>query len=138
MLNRCISSVSHERQKRIVRMLVIVVVLFAVCWLPYHILFLFMDFGEPPMTYSIVAAITSTQWFIYANSAFNPIVYAVFNVNYRREFSRMLRCQKDGFHRAQSIRGRGNSRSPPEKCSFTYSNNAPSNAPTSYTKSTVI
>lgn len=74
-------------------MLVIVVALFAVCWLPYHILFLYLDFGQPGMTYSILAAIMSTQWLIYCNSACNPIVYAVFNANYRREFSRMLRCR---------------------------------------------
>ncbi|KAL9984549.1 hypothetical protein ACROYT_G006857 [Oculina patagonica] len=86
--------VSQQRQKRIVRMLVVVVVLFAVCWLPYHIIFLYMDFGQPQMTYSILAAIMSTQWFIYSNSACNPIVYAVFNANYRREFSRMLRCKR--------------------------------------------
>ena len=75
-------------------MLVIVVVLFAVCWLPYHILFLYMDFGEHEMTYSIVSAIMSTQWFIYSNSACNPVVYAVFNTNYRNEFTRMLRCRR--------------------------------------------
>ena len=87
--------VSQQRQKRIVRMLIMVVVLFAVCWLPYHILFLYMDFGKPQMTYSIVSAIMSTQWFIYSNSACNPIVYAVFNSNYRREFSRMLRFKRN-------------------------------------------
>ena len=72
-------------------MLVIVVALFAVCWLPYHILFLYMDFGQPEMTYVLVSVILSTQWLIYSNSACNPIAYAVFNTNYRREFSRMLR-----------------------------------------------
>ena len=87
--------VSQQRQKRIVRMLMIVVVLFAVCWLPYHILFLYMDFGQSEMTYDIKAAIMSTQWFIYSNSTCNPVVYAVFNTNYRREFSRMLRCRRN-------------------------------------------
>lgn len=76
-------------------MLVIVVVLFAVCWLPYHIVFLYMDFGQPQITYSILSAIMSTQWFIYSNSACNPIVYAVCNINYRREFSRMLTCRRN-------------------------------------------
>lgn len=75
-------------------MLVIVVVLFAVCWLPYHIIFLYMDFGQPQVTYSLISAIMSTQWFIYSNSACNPVVYAVFNANYRREFVRMLRCRR--------------------------------------------
>ena len=86
--------VSQQRQKRIIYMLVIVVVLFAVCWLPYHVLFLYMDFGEPKMTYSIVTAIMLTQWFIYSNSACNPIVYAVFNTNYRNEFAKILRCKR--------------------------------------------
>ena len=74
-------------------MLLIVVALFAIFWLPYHILFLYLDFRQPDVTYSILAAIMSTQWLIYCNSACNPIVYAVFNANYRREFSRMLRCR---------------------------------------------
>lgn len=87
--------VSQQRQKRIVRMLVIVVALFAVCWLPYHILFLYMDFVQPDMTYCILSAIMSTQWFIYSNSACNPIVYAVLNTNYRREFLKMIRCKSN-------------------------------------------
>ena len=53
-----------------------------------------MDFGQPEMTHSVlVSVILSTQWLIYSNSACNPIVLAVFNTNYRREFSRMLRCR---------------------------------------------
>ena len=76
-------------------MLMIVVALFAVCWLPYHILFLYMDFGRPDITYDILSAIMYTQWFVYSNSACNPIVYAVLNTNYRREFLKMVRWNRN-------------------------------------------
>lgn len=33
------------------------------------------------------------MWMMFANSCCNPVVYAVLNRNYRREFKRLLRCQ---------------------------------------------
>lgn len=76
-------------------MLVIVVVLFAACWFPFHIVFIYIEFH--PQTYEPTQAIFSlvlfVQWLMFANSACNPLVYAVLNLNYRREFIRILRCQ---------------------------------------------
>ncbi|KXJ13461.1 Substance-K receptor [Exaiptasia diaphana] len=79
---------AHRARVSVVRMLIMVVVVFALCWLPYHAVFL--DPGEIDQTklYAVYFGI----WLASANSSFNPIIYAVFNLNYRREFARILTC----------------------------------------------
>lgn len=43
---------------------------------------------DQPKLYAMCFAL----WLTTANSSFNPIIYAVFNLNYRREFARILTC----------------------------------------------
>lgn len=93
-------TVSHKAQHRIVRMFLVVVFVFALCWLPYHVVFLYMDYVLTQLTSTVVSMVLFAQCLIYANSAFNPIVYAVFNTNYRRQFIHMLRFR---FRRDYSI-----------------------------------
>ena len=86
---------SQSARRSVIRMLVIVVVLFATCWFPYHVVFFYIEYtatasGPSP---AIVRVVYFVQWFAFANSACNPLVYAVLNLNYRREFVRILRCQ---------------------------------------------
>lgn len=45
---------------------------------------------DEPKFYSVLFSI----WLTSANSSLNPIIYAVFNLNYRREFARILTCGK--------------------------------------------
>ena len=73
-------------------MLVIVVVLFLVCWLPYHVMTLYQNFKpESPRHIVFFQVLMFSLWLMFSNSCCNPIVYAVFNRNYRREFGRLLR-----------------------------------------------
>ncbi|EDO38435.1 predicted protein [Nematostella vectensis] len=69
-------------------MFVIVVTLFAVCWLPYHVVFLYLDYAQPQQTDLLIKIVLFCQWLIYANSACNPVIYTVVNTNYRRQFLR--------------------------------------------------
>lgn len=85
-----LSGSRKQAQKRIVRMLVIVVILFAFCWLPYHVVFLYIDFFHPVRTQALVTAILLSQWLVFASSTCNPVVYALLNQNFRREFIDML------------------------------------------------
>ncbi|CAH3030596.1 unnamed protein product [Porites evermanni] len=84
-------------RKSVIRMLVIVVVLFLVCWLPFHVMTLYQNF-KPESARQIVffQVFMFSLWLMFSNSCCNPIVYAVFNRNYRREFGRLLRCQTRG------------------------------------------
>lgn len=72
-------------------MLVIVVVLFLVCWLPFHIMTLYQNLSQSWQGMLVFQVMMFSLWLMFSNSCCNPIVYAVFNRNYRREFGRLLR-----------------------------------------------
>ena len=86
----CLISVSTRLQGKTVRMLIIVVVLFGFCWLPYHIVYMYLDFSQSQYTQAITSLVLIVQLLVFVNSACNPVVYAVLNVNFRREFLAML------------------------------------------------
>lgn len=92
----CLISVSTRLQGKTVRMLIIVVVLFGFCWLPYHIVFMYLDFSQSQYTQVITSLVVIVQLLVFVNSACNPVVYAVLNVNFRREFSAMLFRRQPG------------------------------------------
>lgn len=77
-------------QQRVIRMLIVVVILFAACWLPYHVIFIYIDYFSPIRTQALVTSILFSQWLVFASSACNPVVYALLNRNYRGEFVKML------------------------------------------------
>lgn len=83
--------------KKVINMLVIVIVIFAVCWIPYHVLFLYLDETGFSTTKEQTILALFFQWLMYANSACNPIVYAVCNLNYRREFMDMIKCIRESW-----------------------------------------
>lgn len=84
------STGARRAKKSVVRMLVIVVVLFSVCWLPFHVVVLYDNFGGK-YTNVVLELVMFSLWLSFANSCCNPVVYAVLNRNYRREFGRLLR-----------------------------------------------
>ncbi|KAI8516121.1 receptor [Branchiostoma belcheri] len=79
---------AQARQTRRTSCMVIgVVVLFAFCWLPNHIINLWFVFNpEPPKVITDVLAWTKTIALIlcYSNSMLNPFVYTLLGENYRR------------------------------------------------------
>jgi len=67
---------SGSRQRRVTRLLVLIVVVFAVLWLPIHVHLLAAFFGHVP-TDSALYMTLSVVWncLAYANSCVNPIIY---------------------------------------------------------------
>jgi len=71
-------------------MLIVVVTLFAVCWLPLHLFNILLDFvpqlrnEDQPEASSIVAAFYITaHWLAMSNSFVNPIIYGFLNDSFR-------------------------------------------------------
>lgn len=79
--------------EKVLRMSIVITMVFAVCALPNHIVWLVLDFNGSNCaqcnTWVILANI-----FVFANSAADPIVYTIFNEKYRDEFKSLLGCRK--------------------------------------------
>ena len=83
-------------RRQVARMLVFIAALFAVCWMPYHILSLYLDFVElgPTTDQVAVKVLPFTMWLGHSNSALNPILYCFMNNSFRRYTTRMLHCHR--------------------------------------------
>lgn len=84
------------RRRRVIRLLVAVVISFAVCVLPHHIRIL-LHFWEVPMPLEKVLA-TVSFLILYLNSALNPILYALFSANFRKSFKESIACRRKRRH----------------------------------------
>ncbi|XP_019635258.1 PREDICTED: neuropeptide FF receptor 2-like [Branchiostoma belcheri] len=81
----------------VIKMLVVVVILFIVCWLPLQIIALVTDFGHlslNAMTVIYMNVYPACHWLFYFNSAMNPVVYGYYNKNLRRICNEKLRKHK--------------------------------------------
>jgi len=106
--------ISLSKERRAARTMVIIMGAFVVCWLPFFLMYVIFPFCH----YSIGSAVwalyrhpfsfchycaTATDyrvvnaivWLGYVNSTLNPIIYTVFNVDFRRAFKHLLtaRCR---------------------------------------------
>ena len=80
-------------KKRIVRMLIIIVVVFAVCWLPLQVVH--MDYAVKGMMLFDPILIYFAYWLSQANSAINPWLYIGLNGKMNAAFSRMIRRRQE-------------------------------------------
>ena len=79
-------------KQRVTRLIVVVVAVFAVCWLPSHVVWLWTNFFRASWrhTYAFYYARIAAHVLSYANSCMNPFIYAFVSSRFRREFRRHL------------------------------------------------
>ncbi|KAG8177204.1 hypothetical protein JTE90_010777 [Oedothorax gibbosus] len=69
-----------KSKQRVVHMLVAIMLLFAFCWLPYHVYFLFTYYNADVIhAHFIQHLYLAIYWLAMSNSCYNPIVYYVMN-----------------------------------------------------------
>lgn len=87
------SSDSGSRVKRrVTRMAIIVVAIFAVCWLPIQVALLVQHFSEPTFNIFFIGFQMAGNCLAYMNSCVNPILYAFLSENFRKGFRKLLFC----------------------------------------------
>ncbi|XP_005076165.1 pyroglutamylated RF-amide peptide receptor [Mesocricetus auratus] len=78
-----------RKKKRAVIMMVTVVALFAVCWAPFHIVHMMIEYSNFEKEYdevTIKMIFAVVQIIGFFNSICNPIVYAIMNENFKKNF----------------------------------------------------
>ncbi|XP_054711109.1 thyrotropin-releasing hormone receptor-like [Uloborus diversus] len=95
---------STNARVQVVKMLVVVVAMFATLWLPYRVLVVYNSFATN--RYMELWFLMFCKTMIFINSAINPILYNAMSIKFRRAFKRMLSCGQ----RTQHVR-----RSPGER-----------------------
>ena len=82
-----------ERNTKIMKMLVTVVLLYAICLLPNQVVWLWYEFGTLQNWTHFSKLLTFGNIMVYVNSCVNPLLYAGMNEDFRKGFSRLLYCK---------------------------------------------
>lgn len=93
-------TVEARRERKAAHTLVIITGAFVICWLPFFTLALIRPFyGENFNPSKVVENIVS--WLGFMNSILNPIIYTIFNPEFRAAFERILLTRK--LNRSSSV-----------------------------------
>jgi len=88
-------------RKRVAKMLIALAVLFALCWLPYHIVSLYLDFHIGDKRF--LAVLPYTIFLGHSNSALNPVLYFYSSKSFRCVLARMIKCTKRPFKQSRRV-----------------------------------
>ncbi|XP_048485348.1 tyramine/octopamine receptor [Plutella xylostella] len=80
--------ISLSKERRAARTLGIIMGSFVVCWLPFFLMYVFLPFC--PWCCPSNKLINFITWLGYLNSTLNPVIYTVFNLDFRRAFKKLL------------------------------------------------
>ncbi|CAG2183444.1 unnamed protein product [Oppiella nova] len=71
-------------------MLILVVTIFALCWLPFNVYYLLLDFGITKKANFLIFLLC--HWLAMSSVCYNPFVYCWLNENFRKEAKKFFRC----------------------------------------------
>ncbi|XP_058552535.1 substance-K receptor [Neofelis nebulosa] len=88
------ASLRHlQAKKKFVKTMVLVVVTFAVCWLPYHFYFILGSFQEDVYYHKFIQQVyLALFWLAMSSTMYNPIIYCCLNHRFRSGFRLAFRC----------------------------------------------
>uniref|UniRef100_A0A8C1TZY3 Thyrotropin-releasing hormone receptor n=1 Tax=Cyprinus carpio TaxID=7962 RepID=A0A8C1TZY3_CYPCA len=90
--SRCSSTTAASR-RQVTKMLAVVVILFAVLWMPYRTLVVVNSFLQE--AYLDTWFLLFCRTCVYLNSAINPLIYNAMSQKFRAAFKRLCRCGRN-------------------------------------------
>ncbi|KDQ71582.1 Galanin receptor type 2 [Zootermopsis nevadensis] len=87
-----VSAESRRGKKRVTRMVVVVVAIFAICWFPIQIILVLKSIDMYEITNASVMIQIVSQVMAYMNSCVNPILYAFLSDHFRKAFRKVVNC----------------------------------------------
>jgi len=85
-------SATPDKGRRAVQVLGILFAVFVVCYLPFFAVYVLTSTCSPCQPYISAQTLVALEWLAYSGSMFNPIIYHVFNPDFRRAFHNLLHC----------------------------------------------
>jgi len=90
--------ISLSKERRAARTMAIIMGAFVICWLPFFLMYVIFPFCGDCAAATNYRVVNAIVWLGYVNSTLNPIIYTVFNVDFRRGFKNLLTVR---YHRTQ-------------------------------------
>ncbi|XP_061608820.1 gastrin-releasing peptide receptor isoform X3 [Phyllopteryx taeniolatus] len=83
-----------ESRKRLAKTVLAFVALFAVCWLPSHVIFLYRSYHYSEVDTSLIHFVCSVvaRILAFTNSCLNPFALYLLSKNFQKEFKENLCC----------------------------------------------
>ncbi|KAK5900334.1 hypothetical protein CgunFtcFv8_025298 [Champsocephalus gunnari] len=80
-------------KRKVVKMMVVVVCTFALCWLPYHVYFLLHEFFPELFEKRYIQQVyLGVMWLAMSSTMYNPIIYYCLNSRFRAGFQQVFCC----------------------------------------------
>jgi hypothetical protein len=79
-------------RQSVIKMLIVVLVVFALCWLPVHILHILINFYYPTYQRLPPWTVMVLFWVSHANSAINPYIFITMNQSFKKITLSILKC----------------------------------------------
>jgi hypothetical protein len=80
-------------RKRLARMLLVLAILFAISWMPYHAVNLYMDISSRSSTDTFPSILSYALLLGHSHSAQNPVLYCFMNSSFKRGLRNLMRCR---------------------------------------------
>jgi len=80
----------QKRERKAARTLAVITGTFVVCWLPFFVVALVCPFRGDRCLHLPALVVGVIGWLGYLNSLLNPIIYTVFNPDFRSAFRKIL------------------------------------------------
>uniref|UniRef100_A0A915AHZ0 Thyrotropin-releasing hormone receptor n=1 Tax=Parascaris univalens TaxID=6257 RepID=A0A915AHZ0_PARUN len=98
------SKSSFKGKNQVVKILALVVAIFAICWLPYRVMVMYNSFAQQKWDPDWYIFLSKTM--IFFNCAINPILYNVMSARFRNAFRSLLSGKKKIIYQIQHRRNR--------------------------------
>lgn len=90
--NRSMKKLQLKVRKNVVKMLITVVVVFAIFWLPMHVLQLLLSFSNAFPCYFPQSVYLVSLFLAHSTGAVNFLIYVIFSEDYKQGFKGLFRC----------------------------------------------
>ncbi|XP_036396305.1 neuromedin-K receptor-like [Megalops cyprinoides] len=81
-----------QAKRKVVKMMIVVVVTFALCWLPFHMYFILGSFNKDIYNQKYIQQVyLAIFWLAMSSTMYNPLIYYCLNQRFRAGFHRAFR-----------------------------------------------